>query len=627
MKKNHNASFAKQTTYYLLSALIITFILISIILGNSLQHVMNGNAYIQSQTVATNVLLVFEKQIEQMQNIPNNIMHLFGHITYDNAISLPGKILKSYPATIGCSVHYNIKHPKVSRHPYICAHREENGMIDYDLLEPDWNIDTIPALRKYSSKDFWITSTVEEHRTIALCHTLYDSYGKPFGILKIDFSTKTITDFLCDYKIFKSGFLFIIDNQGSFIAYPSQKIEQKHNLHSFSEICPKDASLYRRFLYGETGCGTFSYNEARHYIYYTAIPQMNWRLGITCPHNEVMLSYNKLYISLVVCLGLGLLFTFLCIIYIIQRLSTPLRQLAYAARQMAKGRFYIELPLQNSNREIRELYESFQYMQRNIADYIERLKNSMIEKEQLNSEMRLARSIQQRFLPADIVCPKNIQLFAELRQSKEVGGDFYEYFIMNNYLYFTIGDVAGKGIPAALYMASIVKFFRYLAYGKTSTAEICNIINKNVCEDRADEMYITMFMGIMDLKTGIITFTNAGHAYPLIIHPNHEVSSLNQYPDVPLGILERHKYTEHIYTLHKNMTLLLYTDGVTDSENRNSQFYGKEKLIDFIKSTTDNNPESLIKRILEDIELHMDGAAQSDDLTLLSILYKGFSEK
>lgn len=164
-------------------------------------------------------------------------------------------------------------------------------------------------------------------------------------------------------------------------------------------------------------------------------------------------------------------------------------------------------------------------------NYIERLKITTAEKEQYNSEMRLARRIQQRFLPRPILLPPNIELAADLRQCREVGGDFYEYFQLGNQLYFAIGDVAGKGTPAALYMASISKLFCYIASNNTSTAQICNLINKHMCDDADDDIYTTIFIGIIDINTGIMTFTNAGHPYPLIIHHNGQTSFLNKYPD------------------------------------------------------------------------------------------------
>ena len=149
-----------------------------------------------------------------------------------------------------------------------------------------------------------------------------------------------------------------------------------------------------------------------------------------------------------------------------------------------------------------------------------------------------------------------------------------------------------------------------------------------MCDDADDDMYITMFMGILDINTGIMTFTNAGHPYPLVIRDNKGTTSfLNKYPDVPIGVLEEHCFNEHTYTLQKNFTLLFYTDGITDAENIEGQFYGQEKLIDCIQKSDDKSPETIIRCILEDINRHIGNRNQSDDLTLMAIRYKGIPHK
>lgn len=622
MKKFHNISFAKQLTYYLLSALIITFTLIAVALSNSLDQFIHNNAYDQARTIATNVLFIFDKQMIHMENIPNCIVGLSEKINNKNATEFPCKILKSYPFLSSCTLHYNPSHPDFRHVGKIHAIRQKNGEIANNPLIPLSDLfhpDTNSIVRKSQTDRYWINSEINQQTMLSLCATLYDSADKVVGILKMDFPLKTITDLLCDYKPFRSGSLFIIDNNGRYIAYPD----------SLKTRCPALCSPDNLKFIGNLGKDEVKYTHItnhgnKSYLYLTPIPQTKWHMGIICPYDEIMPSSKRLYILLIISLGFGSLFLFICTVNIVHRLSAPLKQLAYTARQMAKGRFDVKLSSGHSSSEIQELYTSFSYMQQSLVDYIERLTITTAEKELLNSEMRLARRIQQSFLPNSIPLPSNIELFAELHQSKEVGGDLYEYFIIDHRLYFAIADVSGKGIPAALYMASIVKFFRYVASDKHSTAEICNIINKHSCAENEEDIYITMFMGIIDINTGILTFTNAGHPYPLIVHENGEVSVLNKYPDVPIGALEDHQYTEHIYTLRKNCSILLYTDGITDSEDKRSVFYGKDNLIECIRSVPDKKtPERIIKSILKGIYNHTKGCNQSDDLTILSILYKG----
>ena len=631
MKKFHNISFAKQLTYYLLSALIITFILIAVALTNTLNQFIQNNAYTQARVLATNVLLIFDKQIVNFENIPNSVIGLSEEINPDNAKIIPDRILKSYPFLSGCSVHYNPMHPELGRLGYAHAVRKPDGQIALNPSKPlfdPYHPDTTCIVRQCHSDAFWANTMIEGQSAISLCTPFQDRSGTTIGMIKIDFPLKTITDLLCDYRIFRSGHLFVVDQQGQYIAHSSDSLMGKYkNIFSIPTTDKNTKKTLHKLVGGETGHTDIESDGRSCYLYFTPIPQTQWRLGIVCPYDEIVASSSRLFILLAISLGIGSLFLFICTVNIVHRLSDPLKQLAYTARQMAKGRFDIKLASTHSSLEIQELYTSFRYMQKSIIDYIDRLTTTTAEKEQMNSEMRLAQRIQHNFLPKHVQLPSNVELFGELRQSRKVGGDLFDYFVKDHRLYFAIGDVSGKGIPAALYMSSIIKLFRYVANDKHSTAAICDVINRHSCDDGEDDIYITMFVGILDMNTGIVTFTNAGHPYPLIVHESGDVSVLDKYPDVPIGVLEDHRYSEHIFTLHKNTSILLYTDGITDSENKNSEFYGKENLMNCLQSVPEKTPEHLIKTILEDIQRHTAGCRQSDDLTVLSILYKGNPEQ
>lgn len=624
MYRFSKVSFAKQLSFYLLSALVIAFIMIALALANSLKQFVNNNAHEQADFIAKNALVVFDKQMMRLESIPGNINKFPEDITRANAPDLPSKILKNYSLISSCSVYYNPNYPSLGHLGEICTFRNKdkltstrNPIPSYDFEHPDTN----QIVKRLSSKGYWISIKINQQPCLSLCAPLYNNSGQQIAVLKIDIPIEIITDPICDYRLYQSGYLFVIDNQGHYITHSDSVLLKSLTTYSL----PEKPEVVSKFLNGSTGYTTINKNGEKNFFHFSPIPKTTWRLGIVCPYEEIMNSSDKLYSLLIICMAGGLLFLFISTINIINHSVRPLKQLAYTARQIAKGRFDVKLSSGNFSSEIRELYASFNYMQKSLFDYIERLKITTAEKEQMNSEMRLARKIQQGFLPKPLILPSNIELFAELHQSKEVGGDLYEYFIKDNRLYFAIGDVSGKGIPAALYMASIVKFFRYIAIDKHSTAEICNIINQQTCDDKKedDDIYITMFMAIMDINTGALTFTNAGHPYPLIIHEDNEISILSEYPDVPIGVVEDYKYSEHTYTLHKNTTIVLYTDGITDSENSKSTFYGKNNLIECIKSVPDKTPEKIIKSILNAINYHTEKFDQSDDLTVLSVLYKG----
>ena len=625
MKISQNISFSKQLIIYLILVLFVVFFLISLALVNSLEQFINNNAYSQAKAIANNALIIFEREIARIESIPQNVTDMQGELNYKNIPDLPIRILRSYKTLIGSSVHYDLKNPEVADFIHINAYRTADEKIHFTQPDPCCNYchpDSAKIIKSAPNNGYWIYSEVNHCKTIALCHLIHNSQHQPCGILKVDFPLKNLNALIGSYKLFRSGNLFVVDREGNYIAHPAPSPSGKQNLISHL-TGPKASFIHRSISRGETCATTVELDKQKHYLYYTPFSPMDWQIGIICPYNEILYSSGKLYFMLFLSMGLGLLCLFIGIVNIVKRLSSPLLELAYSTRRVAEGQFYIVLPIPKSCREIYDLYDSFHYLQQNLVNYIERLKITTAEKEQYNSEMRLARRIQQRFLPRPILLPPNIELAADLRQCREVGGDFYEYFQLGNQLYFAIGDVAGKGTPAALYMASISKLFRYIASNNTSTAQICNLINKHMCDDADDDIYTTIFIGIIDINTGIMTFTNAGHPYPLIIHHNGQTSFLNKYPDVPIGVLEEHEFSEHIYTFNKNTTLLFYTDGITDTENQSGQFYGQDKMIRCVEAQTVKTPAFIIQALLEDIHSHIGQGNQSDDLTLLAIKYKG----
>jgi sigma-B regulation protein RsbU (phosphoserine phosphatase) len=327
-------------------------------------------------------------------------------------------------------------------------------------------------------------------------------------------------------------------------------------------------------------------------------------------------------IVLVACLAcLSLLFW--TIARVVKRVFLPLRELSAITRTIADGEFNATLPPLEGNDELQELRESFAYMQRKIVDSMENLKNATIEKEKIESEIRVAQRIQERFLPVqNVLHDRRFSLHAALEQSKSVGGDMYSYFVKKNNLYLLVGDVQGNGIPAALYMASISTLFNYVAPTKHSTAEICNTLNTYMCRDSGDDMFITMFVGILNLDSGILNYTNAGHPYPVIRRGREhgETLFLKEPLDMPIGVADT-EYMQDYLQLEKGDLLLVYTDGVTESQDKTRTLYGKQRLLHLVRENTTNSPEDLVTAVLADLKHHSGNSSETDDLAIVSILF------
>lgn len=627
LKIFQNRGFAHQLIIYLSFVLAITFGAMFVMVFSASQKFINKNAYYQADAIAQNTLLTFDRKISEIEKIPQTSVSLADCPIPGKIKELPVKILKSYPLLIGCTLYPGKEQSEISKPIYAYKYGKDS-ILTAVYHNVNTNPDSVPIFKINKRKGYWFYSGHDTCRIVSYCEPVYNKEHYQLGILKLDFTLKTITDVMCDIKLFNSGYLFIMDKEGYIVAHPQSDAYVGRNIHTYiSQKYLNYGDLLIPFLSGKTGSGEIFKNHVKHYMYFTAIPGMDWRLAIICPYNEILIYTHQFALFMVISVSIILIILLSSLIHIVRKFSKPLQELSVAVREIADGKLDTPFPPSDSSKEINELHNSFLYMQQNIINYVEQLKKTTAENERISTEMRLAQKIQKRFLPKKILLPDNIELFADLQQSREVGGDLYDHFIIDNHLYFVVGDVSGKSTPAALYMASIVKLVRYVASRMTSTAEICNIINTYMCDNANDDMYITLFIGILDLNTGVVTFTNAGHPYPLIIHQDKQTSFLDKYPDVPIGILEDHEYNEYQYQVCDRDTLMVYTDGITDTENIHAQFYGMERVIKCVTGASPQNPETMGTDLLKDIREHIKGVRQSDDLTILALLFKKSVEK
>ena len=231
-------------------------------------------------------------------------------------------------------------------------------------------------------------------------------------------------------------------------------------------------------------------------------------------------------------------------------------------------------------------------MQESLKQYIEELKESTTAKASLESELHIAHNIQMSMIPKTFPAfpqRNDIELYASLTPAKAVGGDLYDFFIRDEKLFFCIGDVSGKGVPASLVMAVSRTLFRNISAHTEQPSHIVDMMNVNVCEGNESCMFVTLFVGVLDLKTGHLRYSNAGHDAPYL-----QASMLPCDPNLPIGLMPEHEYSEQEITLAPGSTLFLYTDGLTEAENARQEMFGRKRVEDVI-TTFSGTPQQLIR--------------------------------
>ena len=248
----------------------------------------------------------------------------------------------------------------------------------------------------------------------------------------------------------------------------------------------------------------------------------------------------------------------------------------------------------------------------------DQLEEATAHRERIESELRIARDIQMSMVPNIFPNREGLDIYAKIEPAKEIGGDLYGYLLMGDDLYFCLGDVSGKGVPASLFMAQATRLFRTLATQHMMPAEIATRMNAALSEDNDQGMFVTMFIGHIDLKKGSMDFCNAGHNPPYISDAGGG-KFLEMLPNAPIGLWPGLEYDGECLEKISGQMLVVYTDGLNEAENRQQVQFGDDRLLDIMETMPRCSAKEVIDALYEAVQLHRDGAEPNDDLTIMSI--------
>ena len=249
----------------------------------------------------------------------------------------------------------------------------------------------------------------------------------------------------------------------------------------------------------------------------------------------------------------------------------------------------------------------------------DQLEETTTAKERIESELRIAREIQMSMVPSVSPDREGLDLYASMTPAKEVGGDLYGYLLLGDSLYFCVGDVSGKGVPASLFMAQVTRLFRTLAAQGMKPAEIATRMNNALTEGNDQGMFVTMFLGLVDLNTGFLNYCNAGHNPPVICDEQHGSFIDLAEANAPIGLWGDLEYVGETIENIKGKPIFLYTDGLNEAENRQQEQFGDERMLDFLRQSRFGSAKQLIETLKTEVEAFRDGAAPNDDMTMLCL--------
>ena len=317
------------------------------------------------------------------------------------------------------------------------------------------------------------------------------------------------------------------------------------------------------------------------------------------------------------------------------RISRPLKDLAAYAQKLPFQDFSapadpesgVSQRYMNHKNEVGNLAESLNFMEVALRREIQALIAATAAKERIDSELNIAREIQMSILPK-IFPPfphrRDFDVYALIEPAKEVGGDFYDFFLLDDrHFCFVIGDVAGKGVPASLFMAVTKTLIKAVAEQEHSPGQVLTRVNRELVSGNTTSMFVTVFLGIIDTVTGRVLYANGGHNPPLVIRPRGPVDFLAPSGDALVGALEDLSYETGELILAPGDALFLYTDGVTEASNPDDEMFAEDRLRESLQSLQATSPKETVEEIKATIDAFVAGAAQADDITMLMLQFTG----
>ena len=542
------------------------------------------------------------------------------------------------------------------------------GDTKHDYLKAEWFTEALKADSSYWSKPFF--DAMDSITPLVSCMIpIHDKQGKAVAIIGADlsldwFSGKAVKGLTVNgenIKVFTGNdvdvnssddnvinwadrkwrqltLTFIINKDGTYIAHPENERVIKENFFKLAGETPDSIDdqighkmvARKKGFYSKNGLQPaptkfFDMDNISAYVFYEPVDHMDWSIALAVPSFMIYIISIGTGVILLLLIALALLVTRIVGRIVVKRATRPLNQLADSANEVAKGNFSAPLPKIKHNDEIRLLRDSFEGMQHSLSEYVEELKDTTASKAAIENELKVAHDIQMSMLPKTFPpYPErdDIDIYGTLTPAKDVGGDLFDFYIRDDKLFFCIGDVSGKGVPASLVMAMTRSLFRNISAHTAEPHRIAYTLNQALADGNENSMFVTAFIGVLELGTGLLRYCNAGHNPPLLI--GREVSLVPCQPNVPLGLMADLDFVPQEIQFEHQMTIFLFTDGLNEAEDDMQVQFGDDRILhqaEALLANGKNQPAEIVNQMAEAVHAFVDGAQQSDDLTMLAIKY------
>lgn len=461
-----------------------------------------------------------------------------------------------------------------------------------------------------------------------------ESPPRPWGVVTCDVSLTWLDELLRAMPVGRSGYAFLVSAQGTYIVHPRREYVLRRSLFDVAREVPGQdlTELAERMIAGETGFHTLishvTHRPSR--IAYCPVPSPGWSLAVVTSEDEILAPIYALRRQELGAGALGLVLLGLTALLIARSIALPLRHLEAATRVLAAGDLDAPLPPVTGDDEVAHLGRAFARMRDDLKQHLLELQATTAANERIDSELQIARSIQLSLVPKTFPPfpdRDEFEMYALLDAARTIGGDFYDFFMFDeSTLCLVIGDVSGKGVPAALFMAVTRTLLRMLWRSDPSPATALARVNAEVARDNPRTMFVSLFCATIDLRHGEMRYASGGHNPPFVIRAGGEVAPVPRVKGTIVGIAEEVTFGEGMLSLHPGDALLLYTDGVTEAMNSTEEFFGTartaETLAGLAQGAAGESVAGLVTGLRAALADFAGQAEQYDDIAMLGFRYQ-----
>jgi sigma-B regulation protein RsbU (phosphoserine phosphatase) len=635
-----NKSIAYRLSIYISIAVVGVFLAFIVAAFYFNSSILKSNIINKATALGSKVLMVTEKQLVATREVSSNISE---QVTYfaqlDDVEYFIKKLITKYQFLNAIHINFDPVVPDIKYHNYFFFKDNDSIVIEkgnefiYHCEHEKEIFDSAIA----NGAPTWTQSFIckRNNRDVVAYYSPIQMQGDSnklvtIGSVILELSLLQLNDSIKNLKIETRGqfdYASIIEQDGTYLAHPNKNYILNRNLYSLpNKVSPMDSLGVFKLLNSGVPGTTIAYPEYLNYkkswIYYTPIKETGWTLMFVIPYDELFVPLYLLVLRMLFFAVLGILVIFFIVTYISNKLILPLSQVTSQLQEFS--RIGGELVISTKD-EVKLVSDSLDF----LKSWYEKFEVEHREEEILNSQraqdLKDASEIQMSLINTDFSVFSNrtdIDLFAIYKPARVVSGDLFDFiFLDNDHLFFTLGDVSGKGLSAAFFMGVAQTLLKNNAKMNTPGL-IVGSVNNELYTVNQHQFFLTLFCGVLNLKTGILTYCNAAHTTTLILGTNGKITELQETHGMPVGLYPNRTYNESTVKLKPGDSIVLFSDGVTEQHDENEQYFGISGVREIIAGSAKSSTKLIAQKIDSRLDLFKGETKQTDDITIMALKYR-----